>query len=67
MLNNNDILIGQKLYVLNIYIENLGDLGTNCLNEIREDFLNIFVKWFIELDEELRCFKIIILKIYFNI
>ena len=45
LLNNSNVSVGQKLFVLNIYIENLNDFGNKCLLKLRGDFLNIFIKW----------------------
>lgn len=44
LLSNREVSIGQKIFVLNIYIENLSEFGTLCLVNIRGDCLNIFLK-----------------------
>jgi hypothetical protein len=54
LLNSKDVSIGQKLFVLNIYIENLNEFGIKCLMKIRSDCLNIFIKLSFEAISQLK-------------
>lgn len=54
LLNSKDESIGQKLFVLNIFIENLNEFGNKCLMNIRSDCLNVFIKLSLEAILELK-------------
>jgi hypothetical protein len=54
LLNSKDESIGQKLFVLNIFIENLNEFGNKCLMNIRSDCLNVFIKLSLEAIFELK-------------
>jgi hypothetical protein len=72
MLMNEHVSIGQKLFVVNIYMENLGEFGNygaivaflllstiefegnECMARIRDDCLNIFIKWSSDITVELK-------------